>query len=223
MIMRNAPVVSWAPPALQGSPIIAIGACYSGKPEEGERLMAPLKSHGAPIIDALKRQPYTKIQSILDAMQPDGRRSYWKSEYLAELKAGLFEKVMKQAAGIRSPHSIIFLMQIGGALNNLPDGYSPVGNRDARFVILIMGSWEHADDDATHVKWAREAWSDIRPFSTGGTYLNFLAEDEGRERTAAALGKNLQRLAEVKAKWDPQNVFRTNRNIQPARLPAPSD
>jgi hypothetical protein len=110
----------------------------------------------------------------------------------------------------------VIFFQIGGALNGVPEDHSAVGNRDARYVINLAGSWEQAGEDAQHIEWARTAWSDIRPFSTGGTYINFLNADEGAERTAAALGKNLTRLGAVKAQWDPQNVFRTNRNIPPA-------
>jgi len=83
-------------------------------------------------------------------------------------------------------------------------------------VFNVTGSWEQASDDAANVAWAREAWSDMKSFSTGGTYINFLTEDDGHERTEAALGRGLRRLADIKAKWDPQNVFRTNKNIAPA-------
>ena len=93
----------------------------------------------------------------------------------------------------------MILFQIGGALNRLADDHSPV-----------------ADEDGANIAWAREAWNDMRSFSTGGTYINFLTEDEGPERIAAALGKGARQLAQVKAKWDPQNMFRINRNIKPA-------
>jgi hypothetical protein len=128
----------------------------------------------------------------------------------------LCEKVIEHAAKIRSPHSAIVLFQLAGALNQLKDEYSPVGNRDARYVLNLAGSWEQAGEDTANVEWARQAWNDMKSFSTGGTYINFLTEEEGFERTKAALGKGLQRLAGVKAKWDPQNMFRTNRNIKPA-------
>ncbi len=110
----------------------------------------------------------------------------------------------------------MILFQIGGALNRLENEHSPVGNRNARYVLNIPGSWEQASEDLAHVEWARAAWNDMKSFSTGGTYINFLTEEEGSERTAAALGTGLQRLAEIKAQWDPQNLFRTNRNIKPA-------
>jgi hypothetical protein len=109
----------------------------------------------------------------------------------------------------------VIFFQIGGALNQLGEEHSPVGNRDARYVLNVAGSWERASDDKANIEWAREAWDDMKSFSTGGTYINFLTEDEGTDRIEAALGKGLKRLAEVKARWDPENVFRTNRNIKP--------
>jgi hypothetical protein len=140
-----------------------------------------------------------------------------QSEDLSRIEPALCEKAIEHAARIRSPHSAVILFQIGGALNRLTQEHSPVGNRDARYVLNIAGSWEKADDDNANVEWAREAWGDLKAFSTGGTYINFLTEDEGPERIEAAMGKGLQRLAGVKATWDPENVFRTNRNIKPAK------
>jgi len=95
-----------------------------------------------------------------------------------------------------------------------------VGNRDARYVFNVAGAWEQAADDEANIAWAREAWNDMREYSTGGTYINFLTADEGGDRTEAALGPWLRRLAEIKAAWDPANIFRTNRNILPARATA---
>jgi len=213
-LMRPAPPAPWLPKDMHGKPIVALLACYSGKPEEGEKAVAPIKSFGNPIGDVLVRRPYTQMQSLLDATQPKGRRNYWKSEYLPRVEPSLCEKLIDHAAKIRSPHSSIVQMHIGGALNSLNDDHSPVGNRDAHYVLNLAGSWEQASEDRANIEWAREAWHDIKSFSTGGTYINFLTEDDGPERTKAALGKGLQRLAEVKARWDPENVFRTNRNIK---------
>ena len=215
-LMRPAPPAPWLPREVHGQPIIAMLACWSGPPAEGEQVVAPIKSFGQPVGDVLVRRPYAQMQSLLDATQPKGRRYYWKSEYLPGVEPALCEKAMAHAARIRSPHSAVILFQIGGALNQLPEDHSPAGNRAARYVLNIAGSWEKADDDAANVAWAREAWSDMKAFSTGGTYINFLTADEGPERTRDALGPGLRRLAEVKARWDPRNVFRTNRNIPPA-------
>jgi len=216
VLMRPAPPAPWLPKEMHGQPIVAMLACYSGNPEEGEKAVAPIKSFGQPIGDVLVRRPYTQLQALLDATQPKGRRYYWKSEYLPRIEPALCEKFMEHAARIRSPYSAVILFQIEGALNRLEEEHSPVGNRDAHYVLNIAGSWERAEEDGANIAWAREAWREMQPFSTGGTYLNFLNAEEGPERTEAALGQGLRRLAEVKAKWDPQNVFRTNRNIKPA-------
>jgi hypothetical protein len=109
----------------------------------------------------------------------------------------------------------VVLFQIEGALNQHVEQHSAVGNRDAHYVLNLAGSWEQTGDDETNIAWAREAWRDLKSFSTGGTYINFLTEDEGPERTEAAFGKGLKRLADIKATWDSQNLFRTNRNITP--------
>ena len=216
MLMRPAPPAPWLPKEMHAKPIAAILACYSGRPEEGEKVVSPIKAFGKPVGDVLVRRPYTQMQSLLDATQPKGRRYYWKSEYLPRIEPSLCEKVIEHAAKIRSPHSAVILFQIGGALSQLREEHSPVGNREARYVLNLAGSWDQAADDSANVEWARNAWNDMKTFSTGGTYINFLTEDEGPERIKAALGNGVTRLAEVKAKWDPQNVFRTNRNIQPA-------
>ncbi len=215
-LLRPAPPAPWLPKDMHGKPIVAVLACYSGRPEDGEKAVASVKAFGKPIGDVLVRRPYAQMQSLLDATQPKGRRYYWKSEYLSRIDPALCEKVIQHAARIQSPHSAVILFQIGGALNQLKEEHSPVGNREARYVLNVAGSWEESGEDSANIEWAREAWNDMKSFSTGGTYINFLTEDEGPERIEAALGKGLKRLAAVKAKWDPQNIFRTNRNIKPA-------
>ena len=215
VLMRPAPSAPWLPPEWHGAPIIALLACHTGTPDEGEKAVALIKSLGKPIGDVLKRRTYVQMQSLLDATQPKGRRYYWKSEYLPRIEPALCEAVIEHAARIQSPHSAVVLFQIGGALNRLSQDYSPVGNRDARYLLNITGSWERSEDDGANVEWVRRAWGAMRRFSTGGTYINFLTEDDGADRMEAALGGALPRLVQVKTRWDPQNVFRTNRNIRP--------
>ena len=217
LMMRPAPPAPWLPEDMHGEPIIILLACYSGDVTEGEKAVAPIKAFGKPIGDILQRRPYTQLQSLLDATQPKGRRYYWKSEYLAEIAPGLCKQFIEQADNILSPHSALILFQLAGALNREDDDHSPAGNRDARYVLNIAGSWEHKEDDDANIGWAREAWGQMKAYSTGGTYINFLTEDEGLERTEAALGENLDRLARIKAQWDPQNLFRVNHNIKPAQ------
>ena len=115
----------------------------------------------------------------------------------------------------RLAHSAILVFPLDGALNRLPEDHSPPGNRDATIVLNVAAAWERAEDDRANIEWARAAWLDMRRFSTGGTYVNFLTEEEGDERIHAAYGRNYQRLVDVKTKWDPDNLFRMNKNVPP--------
>ena len=215
-VMRKAPPAPWLDKSVHGQLIVMLLACYSGKPEEGEKLLAPLKSLGRPVGDVLQRRPYVTLQSLLDATQPKGRRYYWKSEYLPGIEPELLAKQLEHAGRISSPHSAVIVFQLGGEIAKRPADHSAVGNRDAAAVLNIAASWEKPEDDAAQVEWARSSWRDMKRFSTGGTYVNFLTEEETGERVAAAYGKNLARLGEIKARWDPDNVFRMNKNIPPA-------
>jgi FAD/FMN-containing dehydrogenase len=207
-MMRLAPPAPWLPKAIHGEPMIGVLAFYDGPIAEGEALIAPLRAL-SPIADIVTARPYAQLQSLLDAQQPKGRRYYWKSEYLGGLGPELFEAYRERAAAIRSPHSAMILFQLGGALNELPEEHSPVGNRATQYVLNIAGSWEAAADDDANVAWARDSWQAMRRFSTGGVYVNFLTEDEGAERTAAAYGgANLEKLARLKEKYDPAGLFR---------------
>ena len=173
------------------------------------------QSFGSPVGDIVQRRTYVSQQSLLDATQPKGRRYYWKSEYLPRLEPELLETIMRHAEAIRSPHSAIILFPLDGALNRLAEDHSAVGNRDTSWVLNITASWEKAEDDKANIEWARAAWRDMRRFSTGGTYINFLTEEEGDERIHAAYGNNYEQLVETKSKWDPANLFCVNKNIVP--------
>jgi hypothetical protein len=134
-------------------PIVAVLAlATAADPRRTEKAVAPLKAFGKPIGDVLVRRPYPQMQSLLDATQPKGRRYYWKSEYLPRIEPALCEKVIEHAARIRSPHSAVILFQIEGALNQLREEHSSVGNRDARYVLNVAGSWERADEDTANVE-----------------------------------------------------------------------
>jgi FAD/FMN-containing dehydrogenase len=213
--LRKAPPAPWLSPDVHGKLIIALFFIYAGSLEEGEKLAAPIKAFGSPVGDVIQPRPYLSQQSILDATQPNGRRYYWKSEYLPGFSHELFEKVFHHAQQIVSPHSAVILFPVDGALNNLPQSHSAVGNRDARLVLNITASWENAADDEKNISWARTAWSDMRSLSTGGTYINFLTEEEVGDRVRDAYGENYQRLVDAKTKWDPDNFFRLNKNISP--------
>jgi FAD/FMN-containing dehydrogenase len=213
--LRIAPPAPWLTKDIHGKPIVAFFVCYTGDTDEGEKLVASIKTFGSPVGDIIQRRTYVSQQSLIDATQPKGRRYYWKSEYLPKLVPAMFAKLIDHASRMVSPHSAILLFQLDGALNGLEADHSAVGNRDARSVLNIAASWERAEDDKKNIDWARAAWQDLRSFSTGGTYINFLTEEEGGERIHSAYGSNYDRLAQVKAKWDPGNLFSMNKNIPP--------
>ena len=212
--LRIAPPAPWLPQEIHGKPMAAIFVCYSGKPEDGEALLAPLRRIGSPVADIVTRRPYVQMQSMLDATQPKGRRYYWKSHYLGSMGRDAAQLAAAHAARIASPHSAILLFQIGGALNQLPSGHSPAGNRDAEYVLNIAAAWEKPEDDAVNIQWARETFEAMKPCSTGGTYINFLTQEEGADRIEAAYGRpTLDKLAALKRQWDPQGFFRHTKGL----------
>ncbi len=155
------------------------------------------------------------MQSLLDATQPKGRHYYWKSHYLPGIDAKIVDVLREHATRHASPHSAILLFQIGGALGEQAASHSPVGNRDAAFVLNITASWENAADDAANKRWARDCFDATRAFSTGGTYVNFLNDDDGADRIEAAYGRtNLERLERIKRQLDPENLFRHAKSIK---------
>jgi FAD/FMN-containing dehydrogenase len=215
LLARPAPPAPWLPKEVHGQLIVALLACHTGPIAGAERDVQEIKSLGSPVGDTIGRRTYLSQQSLLDATQPKGRRYYWKSEYLPSVEADLLAALVDHAKRIPSPFSAAIVFPIDGALSRLPTEHSAVGNRDAAFLLNITAAWEQPADDEKNIEWARAAWRDLRRFSTGGTYMNFLTEEEGGDRIAAAYGDNLSRLAELKAEWDPDNLFRINKNIEP--------
>ena len=215
LVMRKAPPAPWLAPEIHGKDMIAFFICHSGSVSDGEKLIQPIKAFGKPAGDIVQRRPYITQQSLLDATQPNGRRYYWKSEYMPGHDPEMLQTVAKHAATVPSPHSAIIIFPLDGALNRLPAEYSPAGNRDAASGFNVAGSWEQPADDAANIEWTRTAWADLRRFSTGGTYVNFLTEDETDDRVQQAYGNNMEGLSLVKSKWDPTNLFRLNKNIAP--------
>jgi FAD/FMN-containing dehydrogenase len=214
--MRKAPPAPWLAPEIHGQDIVALFLLHTGDLAEAERMVAPIKRIGRPVGDVVQRRFYVTQQSLLDATQPKGRRYYWKSEYLPGHDEGLLQGAMRHAERITSPHSAVLLFPLHGELNRRPDEHSAVGNRNARSVLNLAASWERPEDDEGQIGWCRSAWEELRRFSTGGTYVNFLTAEEGADRVRAAYGANWERLARVKAEWDPENFFRQNKNIPPS-------
>jgi FAD/FMN-containing dehydrogenase len=211
--VRLAPPAPFLPEDWHGKPIIGLLVCHSGA--DAQRDLAPVRALGDPIADLVTEKPYTDQQSLLDGMEPKGHRYYWKTEYLAALTNQFLDAFRESALKVTSPLSESIVIHLAGALNERADDDGAVGNRNARYMTAFAGQWRASGGDAEHVAWVREAWKRVRPFSTGGNYLNFQTAEEDEERVRATYGPNFARLVEAKEKYDPENLFRRNRNIRP--------
>jgi FAD/FMN-containing dehydrogenase len=215
LMLLRAPA-PFVPEEWHGKRICAMSVCYSGDLDGVDEVLAPIRALGDPVLDLLDERPYVEIQSYLDETEPKGNQYYWKTEYLADLDHQLLTTVRELAADCPIPDGELGLLHLGGALNEHDEDDGAVGNRDAGFVVGVKGMWEPDEPDAEPFqRWIRSAWERIRPFSTGRTYINFQTADEDEERVRATYGANFDRLVEVKETFDPDNVFRSNRNIRP--------
>ncbi|MBZ9683870.1 MULTISPECIES: FAD-binding oxidoreductase [unclassified Mesorhizobium] len=193
----------------------SISACYIGSPEAGEPVIAPLMKFGSPIESRLQAVPYLQIQSAGDSLFPRGRRYYWKAQFLREISDGAIDALLDTYARAPNRYSLLVFQQVGGAIARVPASHSPYGNRDAALDCFPVAIWDDPADDEANMRWARDLWNAVRPFSTGGVYSNNLG-DEGDERVREAYGGNYARLAAIKKQYDPTNFFRLNQNIRPA-------
>jgi FAD/FMN-containing dehydrogenase len=211
--VRLAPPAPFLPEKMHGKPIVGLNVCHSGADAEDD--LAPVRALGDPIADLVTEKPYTDQQSMMDGMEPKGHHHYWKTEYLAGLTNEFLDIFRDGALKVTSPLSDSIIIHLAGALNERADDDGAVGNRDARYMTAFAGQWPPGVPDDEHVAWVREAWKRVRPHSTGGNYLNFQTADEDEQRVRATYGPNFDRLVDAKQTYDPQNLFRRNRNIRP--------
>jgi FAD/FMN-containing dehydrogenase/pimeloyl-ACP methyl ester carboxylesterase len=215
--MIRAPAAPFVPADWHGERVCAMAVCYSGDLAAAGDALAPLRALGDPVFDMLAEQPYTQVQSYLDATEPKGEHYYWRTEYAADLSDGVLGNHRALAAECPIPDGQIAFLHIGGALNERAWDDGAVGNRDARYAVGVIGAWAPGEPRAEEYRrWVRDAGESLRPFSTGASYINFQTDDEDDARVRASYGPNYDRLAALKRAYDPGNVFRSNRNVPPA-------
>jgi FAD/FMN-containing dehydrogenase len=207
------------PPAIHNQACLVVGGVYVGPPDEGMRVMHPLRALGAPLADISQPMPFTAVQSAFDPLFPMGKlQSYWKAQNLARLPDDAIDVIAARANARPSPMTLVATFQMGGAINRVGAGETAYGERSAPWMSSIDGNWENAADNEANVAWVRESFNQISPYSSGTTYTNFSGQlDETPDAlTANAYGGNLARLAAIKVQYDPDNFFRLNPNITPA-------
>jgi FAD/FMN-containing dehydrogenase len=215
MVTRKAPPLPFLPEEVHGTEVVIFAVVCSGDAEAGRQALAPLVEWGEPIGVALGEQPFVAFQAAFDPLLTPGARNYWKSHNFNELPDGLVAAVVDFAGRLPSAESEIFIAQVGGAASRVAPDATAYWHRDARFVMNVHTRWTDPADDELAIAWAREFFEASSAFATGGVYVNFMPEDE-TARVGAAYGGNFERLAAVKATYDPGNRFRVNQNIPPA-------
>jgi FAD/FMN-containing dehydrogenase len=222
LALINAPPMPFVPEEWHGRRICAMVVCYSGDLDKTDEVLAPIRALDEPIVDVLQQWPYTQQQSFLDDTEPKGAHYYWKTDYLAELSDDMLSTTRDLFAECPIPGAELGLLHLGGALNEHDEADGAVGNRDARYVMGTLGMWDPDEPNSDmFTQWVRDAGMKLRPFTTGRTYINFHTADEG-DRIRETYGDNFNRLVAIKKKYDPDNLFRVNRNIRPEDALSPA-
>lgn len=215
VVMRKAPPLPFLPAEWHGREILALAMCYAGDIKAGETAMAELRSLGKPIADVIGPTPFTGWQAAFDPLLTPGARNYWKSHDFVQLSDGAIELLIDASHNLPGPECEIFIAHVGGAAGRVPLEASAFPQRDAHFVMNVHTRWRESSMDEAYIGWARKLFAAAAPHASGTAYVNFMPGDEA-DRVEAAYGNNYRRLAGIKRRYDPANLFRMNQNVRPA-------
>jgi FAD/FMN-containing dehydrogenase len=203
------------PEQLWGRKACGIVWCYTGSHEQADEVLEPVKTYGSPLLVGIQPMPFSALQSAFDALYPAGLQWYWRADFFNEITDQAIDVHSKYGPRLPTGHSTMHLYPIDGAASRVAVNATPFAYRDGGWAGVIVG----VDPDPANAdlisRWAKDYWSELHPTSTGGGYINFLM-DEGQDRIKASYRGNYDRLALVKARYDPDNTFHVNQNIQPA-------
>ena len=211
-----APPLPFIPEDRHGEPFIAMVACWAGDLDEGEAALQPIRDLGPRVAEMVGPMPYPALNSAFDALIPPGLHHYWKASFGKELTDDAIAAHLEHGPKVPVVNSTMHIYPINGACHRVASDSTAFAYRDATFATVIAGMWppdEVSDDDGT--AWVRDYYDAIAPHSEEGGYVNFMAEDD-QDRIRANYKGNYDRLAEIKGRYDPDNVFRHNQNIAPA-------
>jgi FAD/FMN-containing dehydrogenase len=217
-VVWSLPAMPELPEHLRGLPYVGIESMHAGAPAEGVRVSAPLRALDVPLLDMSDTVKYVDLQRSLDPLFPAGLRYYWKALYLEELTDQAIDAIASWSEERPSPRTIVVVRHLGGAIGRATAEETAFGDRDAEFMLSIDSTWSDPTDDERNIAWTRAFWEDMRRFARGKAYFNFPGLlEEGDSGVRESYGANYDRLAQVKARYDPDNLFRLNQNIRPAR------
>ena len=214
--LRKAPPAPFLPVELHRRPICMIAMLWAGDPEEGEKALAPMRNAGRPLLDLVAVRPYPDLQKMFDAGVPDGWHYYWKSAVLGTLDNAVIDTIVEHASRVESPLSYAAMFQLGGAVEDVDEDETAYSHRRASHNLTINGVWRPSQPVADReTSWTRDFFEAIEPHQIGA-YINFLDRDD-QSRVQAAYGdRKYQRLADLKRRYDPDNIFQLNHNIKPS-------
>jgi FAD/FMN-containing dehydrogenase len=200
--------------APDGNLVVALVACYTGDVEEGERVLAPLRSFGPPVADTIAPIPHPVMQGFIGAAFPPGRLNYWKSGLTNEISDVAIETVVAHGRQVPSPFTAIVFADTHGVFQRVGKTETAYYHRDLQYDLVILASWTDPAESERNIQWTRDLFQAVEPELTHGVYVNDLG-DEGDERVRQAYGENFDRLVALKQRYDPANLFRMNQNIRP--------
>ena len=209
------PPVDLFPDELHLRKVCAVMWCIIGSEEEATRLLAPVHEVGTPLLHGVGPVPHPALQSLFDGLYTKGLQAYWRADFFNELSDELIEQHLEWGQKLPTMHSTMHLYPIDGAVHDVGVADTPFSYRDAQWAEVIFGVDPDPANADTIRDWCIGYWEATHPYSAGGAYVNFMM-DEGQERVRATYRENYDRLARVKAQYDPDNVFRVNQNIHPA-------
>ena len=214
VVLRKAPPLPFIPEEWHGREVLIFALCHCGDMAAGERATAPLRALGTPIADVVSPHPFVGWQSAFDPLLEPGARNYWKSHDLTALSDGAIEAILGAIEHLPGPECEVFIAHVGGAMSRVAPEATAYPQRGSHFIMNVHTRWREPSDDGPCIAWARGLFEAATPFAAGTVYVNFMPEDDGG-RVEQAYGPNYRRLASIKARYDPGNMFRMNQNIHP--------
>ncbi len=197
-----------------GSRLAAIAVAHCGSLADGEAAARRVKAFGLPVLDGIGPMKYCDLNKMMDAAFPKGALNYWKSSFLAGLSDDAIRTMIECYAGCPSQMSMVFLEHVHGAVTRVAVGDSAFPHRTAGYDFLLVNQWTNPADGDRCMRWGRQTYAAMKPFRAAGRYVNYLDQDDGKDSVSAAYGPNYPRLKELKARYDPDNWFHLNQNIQ---------